>query len=213
MQSLFNILITLRGSDLMEIQPTSADLDAEYYALRIFDNIIRFDHIRAGSQKIRQTVHAPPHLPVIAYDPKWLKSRETLYVRHVLCPKEDPYRFDHPPDVIIQNQARNSRCQDEGGIRCSGRTQHPHVYLQISEVLKHASHMSTQTGFFRFFLDWVVDDKYSLCEDLRSSWSTSNTNWAYFDQDFDEIRWGKASTVQYQVRYYDPSARLERTHT
>ncbi|KAI9436770.1 hypothetical protein BJY52DRAFT_1130363, partial [Lactarius psammicola] len=58
-----------------------------------------FTHIRAGSQKIRQTVHAPPHLPVNAYDPKWLESRETLYVRHVLCPK-DPHRFDHPPDVI-----------------------------------------------------------------------------------------------------------------
>ncbi|KAH9014519.1 hypothetical protein EDB85DRAFT_1899170 [Lactarius pseudohatsudake] len=59
-----------------------------------------FTHIHAGSQKIRQTVHAPPCLPVNAYDPKWLESRETLYVRHVLCPKEDPYRFDHPPDVI-----------------------------------------------------------------------------------------------------------------
>ncbi len=27
-----------------------------------------FTHIRAGSQKIHQTVHAPPHLPVNAYD-------------------------------------------------------------------------------------------------------------------------------------------------
>jgi len=59
-----------------------------------------FTHIRAGSQKIHQTVHAPPRLPVNAYDPKWLESRETLYVRHVLCPKEDPYVFGHPPDVI-----------------------------------------------------------------------------------------------------------------
>ena len=60
-----------------------------------------FTHIRAGSQKIHQTVHAPPRLPVNAYDPKWLESRETLYVRHVLCPKENPYVFDHPPEVIV----------------------------------------------------------------------------------------------------------------
>jgi hypothetical protein len=59
-----------------------------------------FAHIRAGSQKVHQTVHAPPHLPVNAYDPKWLESRETLYVRHVLCPEEEPYAFNHPSDVI-----------------------------------------------------------------------------------------------------------------
>jgi len=59
-----------------------------------------FTHIRAGSQKIRQTVHAPPRLPVNAYDPKWLEGRESLYVRHVLCPKEQSYVFDHPADVI-----------------------------------------------------------------------------------------------------------------
>jgi hypothetical protein len=56
--------------------------------------------MHAGSQKIHQTVHAPPCLPVNAYDPKWLESRKTLYVRHVLCPKEEPYVFNHPPDVI-----------------------------------------------------------------------------------------------------------------
>ncbi|KAH8985900.1 hypothetical protein EDB92DRAFT_1818498 [Lactarius akahatsu] len=94
--------LTQRSTALMEIQPTITDLDAKYYVLCIFDNIIWFDHIHAGSQKICQTVHAPPHLPVNAYDPKWLESRETLYVRHVLCPKEDPYRFDHPPDVIAR---------------------------------------------------------------------------------------------------------------
>ena len=59
-----------------------------------------FTHIRAGSQKIRNTVHAPPYLPVNAYDPQWLESRESLYVRHVLCPKEEPYIFNHPPEVI-----------------------------------------------------------------------------------------------------------------
>ena len=59
-----------------------------------------FTHIRAGSQKIRQTVHAPSYLPVNAYDPRWLESRESLYVRHVLCPEEGSYVFNHPPDVI-----------------------------------------------------------------------------------------------------------------
>ena len=50
-----------------------------------------FTHIRAGSQKIRQTVHAPSYLPVNAYDPRWLESKESLYVRHVLCPEEGSY--------------------------------------------------------------------------------------------------------------------------
>ena len=59
-----------------------------------------FTHIRAGSQKICQTIHAPPRLPANAYDPQWLESRESLYVRHVLCPKERSYVFNHPPDVI-----------------------------------------------------------------------------------------------------------------
>jgi hypothetical protein len=59
-----------------------------------------FTHMRAGSHKIHQAVHAPPCLPVNGYDPKWLESRESLYVRHVLCPKEEPYIFNHPPDVI-----------------------------------------------------------------------------------------------------------------
>jgi hypothetical protein len=58
-----------------------------------------FTHIRAGSQKVREAVHAPSGLPINAYDPKWLDSRESLYVRHVLCPKEEPYAFGHPSDV------------------------------------------------------------------------------------------------------------------
>lgn len=58
-----------------------------------------FTHIRAGSQKVHETGHAPSGLPINAYDPKWLDSREALYVRHVLCPKEVPYAFDHPSDV------------------------------------------------------------------------------------------------------------------
>ena len=59
-----------------------------------------FTHIPTGSQKIRQTRHAPPNLPVNAYDPQWLESRESLYVRHVLCPEEGSYFFNHPPDVV-----------------------------------------------------------------------------------------------------------------
>jgi len=59
-----------------------------------------FTHLRAGSQKICQTVHAPSYLPINAYDPKWLESRESLYLRHVLCPKEQLYGFDHAADVI-----------------------------------------------------------------------------------------------------------------
>ena len=59
-----------------------------------------FAHIRTGSHKVHKTVHAPPRLPVNAYDPKWLESREALYVRHVLCPQEEPYDFGHPSDVI-----------------------------------------------------------------------------------------------------------------
>lgn len=59
-----------------------------------------FAHIRIGSHKAHETVHAPPGLPVNAYDSRWLESRETLYLRHVLCPQEELYDFSHPPDVI-----------------------------------------------------------------------------------------------------------------
>ena len=34
------------------------------------------------------------------YDPLWLEGRETLYVKHVLCPKAEPYSFTHSADVI-----------------------------------------------------------------------------------------------------------------
>ncbi|KAI9443031.1 hypothetical protein H4582DRAFT_1808977 [Lactarius indigo] len=66
----------------------------------ILDKRGMFTHIRAGSQKIRQTSRAPPNLPLNAYDPGWLKSREGLYVKHELHPIKDPYIFNHPSDVI-----------------------------------------------------------------------------------------------------------------
>ncbi len=59
-----------------------------------------FAHTRIGSQKVHKKVHAPQHLPVNAYDPLWLEGRETLYVKHVLCPKVEPYDFTHSLDVI-----------------------------------------------------------------------------------------------------------------
>ena len=59
-----------------------------------------FAHIHIGSHKAHETVHAPPGLPVNAYDSRWLESRETLYLRHMLCPQEELYDFSHPPDVI-----------------------------------------------------------------------------------------------------------------
>ncbi|KAH9012425.1 hypothetical protein EDB85DRAFT_1877766 [Lactarius pseudohatsudake] len=57
-------------------------------------------HIRVGSQKIHYKLHAPPGLPINAYNPIWLDSREVLYLKHVLCPKEEPYTFGHPSNVI-----------------------------------------------------------------------------------------------------------------
>ncbi|KAH9180279.1 hypothetical protein EDB89DRAFT_2061994 [Lactarius sanguifluus] len=66
----------------------------------ILDKWGMFTHIRAGSQKIQQTSHAPPDLPLKPYDPRWLKSRENLYVKHELRPIKDQYIFNHPSDVI-----------------------------------------------------------------------------------------------------------------
>jgi hypothetical protein len=59
-----------------------------------------FPHIRVGSQRIRKKDNAPSHLPVKAYDPLWLESREDLYVKHVLCPKAEAYDFTHSSAVI-----------------------------------------------------------------------------------------------------------------
>jgi len=59
-----------------------------------------FAHMRVGSQKVHKKLHAPPRLPINAYSPKWLEGRETLYVKHVLCPKTEPYDFRHDLDVI-----------------------------------------------------------------------------------------------------------------
>ncbi|KAI9437867.1 hypothetical protein BJY52DRAFT_1129805, partial [Lactarius psammicola] len=66
----------------------------------ILDKRGKFTHIRVGSQKIRQTSRAPPDLPLSAYDPRWLESREKLYVKHELRPTKDPYIFNHPSDVV-----------------------------------------------------------------------------------------------------------------
>ena len=57
-------------------------------------------HIRVGSQRVHKKAHAPPHLPINAYDPLWLEGRETLYIKHVLYPEVQPYNFTHSSDVI-----------------------------------------------------------------------------------------------------------------
>jgi len=59
-----------------------------------------FPHMRVGSQKIHKKMHAPPHLPVNAYNPQWLEAREALYVKHDLCPSAETYDFNHALDVI-----------------------------------------------------------------------------------------------------------------
>lgn len=59
-----------------------------------------FPHIRIGSQKVHRKVQVPAGLPINAYDPKWLDGREELYLKHVLCPKEERYIFSHSSDVI-----------------------------------------------------------------------------------------------------------------
>jgi hypothetical protein len=44
--------------------------------------------------------HAPPALPINAYDDRWLESKEPLYLDHVLCPKSEEYNFTHSADMI-----------------------------------------------------------------------------------------------------------------
>ncbi|KAH9176459.1 hypothetical protein EDB89DRAFT_1903238 [Lactarius sanguifluus] len=58
-------------------------------------------HICVAPQKIHNKLHAPPGLLINAYNPIWLDSREVLYLKHVLCPKEEPYTFGHPSNVIV----------------------------------------------------------------------------------------------------------------
>jgi hypothetical protein len=59
-----------------------------------------FAHIRAGSQKVHKASHPPPHLPINAYDQQWLEGREAMYMKYVLCPKAEPYDFNHSLDLI-----------------------------------------------------------------------------------------------------------------
>jgi hypothetical protein len=59
-----------------------------------------FPHIRLGSQKVHKKAHAPTCLPINAYNPTWLDSREPLYLKHVLCPKMEQYNFNHSSNVI-----------------------------------------------------------------------------------------------------------------
>jgi hypothetical protein len=59
-----------------------------------------FPHIRTGSQKVHKKKHVPAGLPINAYDPKWLESRQEAYLKYVLCPKMEQYNFNHPLDVI-----------------------------------------------------------------------------------------------------------------
>ena len=60
-----------------------------------------FPHIRIRSQKVHRKVHVPAGLPINTYDPTWLDGREALYLKHVLCPKEERYNFSHSSDVIV----------------------------------------------------------------------------------------------------------------
>jgi len=60
-----------------------------------------FPHIRARSQKVHRKSHVPTGLPIDTYDPKWIESRECLYLDHVLCPqREQRYDFIHSSDVF-----------------------------------------------------------------------------------------------------------------
>ncbi|KAH8977011.1 hypothetical protein EDB83DRAFT_2327849 [Lactarius deliciosus] len=61
-------------------------------------------HTSLHSRQTRH-VHAHTHrlsegLPVNAYDPNWLQSKTPLSLKHELRPKEDPYGFNHSPEVI-----------------------------------------------------------------------------------------------------------------
>jgi hypothetical protein len=60
-----------------------------------------FPHIRTRSLKVHLKSHAPTGLPINAYDPQWIESRESLYLNHVLCPQmEQRYDFMHSSDVF-----------------------------------------------------------------------------------------------------------------
>jgi hypothetical protein len=57
-------------------------------------------HVRDLSRKVHRKTCAPRHLPINAYDPNWIDSREPLYVNHMLCPRMDQqYDFTHSPNV------------------------------------------------------------------------------------------------------------------
>lgn len=68
-----------------------------------------FPHICIGSHRVHKKVHVPSRLPINAYDPQWIESRENLYIKHVLCPKTEPYNFTHPSDVIAYVHPNLSR--------------------------------------------------------------------------------------------------------
>ena len=59
-----------------------------------------YPHIRTGSRIVHIKSHAPPALPINAYDRRWLESKEALYLNHVLCPKAEEYDFMHSPEEI-----------------------------------------------------------------------------------------------------------------
>jgi hypothetical protein len=59
-----------------------------------------FPHIRTGSQKVHPKSHAPTGLPINAYDPRWIESRGSLYLDHVLHPQMEEYNFIHSSDVF-----------------------------------------------------------------------------------------------------------------
>lgn len=59
-----------------------------------------YAHIRTLSQRVHGKSDAPKCLPINAYDPKWIESREPLFLNHMLNPKREQYEFTHSPSVI-----------------------------------------------------------------------------------------------------------------
>jgi hypothetical protein len=59
-----------------------------------------FPHLRTQSRTVHEKSHAPPALPINAYDHRWLENKEDLYLNHVLCPKMEEYNFMLSPDMI-----------------------------------------------------------------------------------------------------------------
>ena len=119
------------GDDGMSMDESFVDLDTHQTAyavtkpewqhpelhnwLKVFDQLHHWSHIEswsldkcgafpylhARSRKEHLKSHVPTGLPINAYDPKWIESREPLYLNHVLCPQmEQQYDFTHSSNVF-----------------------------------------------------------------------------------------------------------------